>query len=77
MKSFITYSNVTEAKVHEFYTEASTIGLRPGEWPSKLETELGNKMPFHRVRPNFRDGELQSVRYDQVCGCIQLTVYND
>ena len=68
----LTYAQVTETETHQFATEASTLGWKPGYWPKSIETDMGNKMPFNLV--NF-DGEV--ARYVQTCGCITLSVFND
>lgn len=60
-----------------FTVEASGIGLRPGEWPSTIETTLGNGLLFLAQRKEVRDGDLLWVEYWQGNGCIRLTVYND
>jgi hypothetical protein len=68
---------VLEIKVHTFVTEASTIGLRPGEWPERIDTELGNGQPLLRGQPDLEDGEIRGVRYRQAHGCIAVLIVND
>jgi hypothetical protein len=61
-----------------YCTEASTIGLHPGEWPERLETTLGNWQAFVRDHEERNAaGELEAVVYKQALGCITLVVFND
>jgi len=59
---------------HWFTTFASDLGLRPGQWPTKLEPEtgIGNGMNFYpaKVTPDF-------VTYAQEFGSLRIRVYND
>jgi hypothetical protein len=73
----VTAQQVTEGPVHKFSADASALGLRPGEWPARLETDLGNGLPFVRGGYESRGGELLLVRYIQAAGCIDLVVFND
>lgn len=73
----ITSDMVTPVEVHRFVVEASSIGLRPGQWPAHLETDMGNGQPLVRARVELDDGEVQSVTYQQAMGCIALLVLND
>jgi hypothetical protein len=78
----ITYANrqqldVHEYEVHKWSAEASTLGIRPGQWPVAIETELGNGLPFRFSTKEIRDGELLWVDYFQGNGCIWLRIYND
>lgn len=73
----ITSADVTEYNTHQFCTEASDLGLKPGEWPEKLTTTLGNTLDFTRVRPLEHNGEFAGYYYTQIAGCISLKVYND
>lgn len=73
----ITYAHVTETKPHQFRTEASTIGLAPGEWPALINTEIGNRQPLYRKSALKRDGEIIYVVYTQAMGCIDVIVLND
>lgn len=69
--------DVTETAPHEFVGEASTLGFKPGEWPTSLTTDLGNGHDFKRVNVDIKGGECRSVTYRQLFGCISLTVLND
>lgn len=74
----VNLTNASEHEVHKFVSFASDIGLRAGQWPEKLETTLGNKQPFVRVRKKLdTEGDLQYVVYEQALGCCSLRVYND
>ena len=70
----INEDNASENKPFSWSTFASDLGLRPGQFPEMLETELGNGRPFVRcsVSP---DGSV--VMYRQDLGCCNLHVYND
>jgi hypothetical protein len=68
---------VVEASHARFTTEASDIGLRPGEWPRIIETKIGNGQPFIAMRKEVRDGDLLWVDYLQGNGCIWLRIFND
>lgn len=56
-----------------FVTEASTVGIRAGEWPCIINTTLGNKMSLVRGDRLVDGGYV----YDQVAGCIRVNIYND
>lgn len=78
----ITYTNkdelgVLEVETHKFTCEASQLGLKPGEWPTQIETNLGNSMPFLVLRREERSGDLLWVDYMQANGCTFLRIYND
>jgi hypothetical protein len=79
MHQAITYELCTELGDFRHCVEASTIGLRPGEWPQSLDVtkNFGNGMPLSRGEPEMRDGELMAVNYRQVGGLICLRVFND
>lgn len=70
---------VMPSGIHEFSAEASSLQLRPGQWPESIETELGNGMPFMRSTKKLSaDGsDLLYVRYMQGNGCVSLIVWND
>lgn len=57
---------------HDFYCEASDIGLPPGGWPRFLKTGLGNGQDF--VRQHWKDN---GYLYHQQDGNIRLLVIND
>lgn len=64
----------TEYEVHHFVTEASTLGLPPGQYPDRLEVapEFGNGQPLLRATANAA-----AVIYRQALGCVELHVLND
>ena len=67
-------SNAQEMGVHQWYADASAIGIKPGgEYPAAIETTLGNGRPF--VFRHF-DGNWTAT-YWQELGCLTLKVWND
>jgi hypothetical protein len=67
-------SNAQELSVHQWYADASALGLKPGAtYPAHLETALGNQQPF--VFQRF-DGNGTAI-YLQAMGCLLLKVWND
>jgi hypothetical protein len=77
MAKLVTFKDVTEVEVHQFATEASTLGIKPGEWPDEMPTILGNRLDFAIHHAECRDGDLLWVEYRQEFGCITLKVFND
>lgn len=73
MDNVITSEHVTEIAGGSLVTEASTLGLPPGQWPHSLKTNLGNGRPFLKVGWDANDSAL----YDQEFGCTRLVVLND
>lgn len=71
-KAPVTAADVDEVELHVFATEASALGLAPGEVPRSLPTTLGNGLPF--VLQSADDGAFE---YRQQLGCIRLRVWND
>jgi hypothetical protein len=65
-------NQVTEFEPHKFCTEASSLGWKPGYWPSTIETDIGNGRPFLCVSV-----EDEAVHYKQEYGCCLLHVFND
>lgn len=66
-----------EFEVHKFSAEASTLGFPVGQWPTRIETDLGNGMPFIVTHSEVRGCDLLWVTYSQANGCITLRIYND
>lgn len=60
-----------EWETGRFVVEASTLGLPPGCFPERIETDLGNGHPFHRIALN----ESRAL-YRQALGCIVLSILN-
>jgi hypothetical protein len=77
MTMHVTYSQVTEVKVHQFVAEASGLGLRAGQWPKEIQTDMGNKQPLFPISKVVRDGDIVYVRYGQGNGCLTIKIYND
>lgn len=68
----ITQSNSTLVGKFRVITEASTIGLKPGQWPDRLSTTWGDGSDFHIA--GFRDGV---AVYQQIGGDYTLDLLND
>ena len=76
----ISAKNITEDEIHTFSGWASDLGLRPGQWPEKIEIEggIGNNMPLLRTSKRLTpDGDIARVTYVQVAGCVRLHIMND
>lgn len=69
--------DVHEYETRKFCAEASTLGLKPGDWPRTIETDMGNGMIFIAQHKEVRDGDLLWVDYFQANGCITLKIFND
>jgi hypothetical protein len=69
---------VVESGPHTFVAEASDLGMRPGEWPITIQTDLGNGLDFVIVdSTKDRDGGVLSVFYRQSGGCTTLKIFHD
>ena len=70
----------TDAAGH-MYTEASTLGLRAGEWPETLAVPMrsGGTLLFDRSHLAMVDveGDLNGYRYFGRDNVHTITVYND
>jgi len=68
----ITRDKVALAGHHELVAEASDLGWRPGQWPKKAYTDMGNGRGFllWSVTANY-------AIYRQGNGCLTLRVFND
>lgn len=75
----INFELVTALGDFRHCVEASTLGLRPGEWPASLDVDpkFGNGQPLVRGLAQWSDGELQAVEYHQALGVLILVVFND
>ena len=61
-----------------FGVDASELGFRPGFAPRRIETSIGNKMPFMLIRiERNSEGEALYAYYKQEFGELSLKVYND
>ena len=67
----VTEQNAKEYQHHAFTAEASTLGLKPGEVPEQIPTDLGNGQPFLLIHVR------QEMLYRQAMGSLQLIVIND
>jgi hypothetical protein len=79
-KQLVSFAMCTEVGNFVQVVEASTLGLRPGEWPATLQCEpaFGNGRPLIRGdMERSSDGELVAVNYRQMFGVIGLRVFND
>lgn len=72
MTVFVSADQVNEYEVGMFNADASELGWAPGFVPEFIGTNLGNGLNLIRVRAD----ECCFV-YEQYCGSIMLTVYND
>ena len=64
------------SKVSEYVTEASTIGLTPGEWPRILELD-GVKYIRSKFNKIELEGHIEFVNYCTVDHTSCITVFND
>lgn len=71
--TYDTFGLVSHSMPHHYIIEASTLGLRPGQWPGAINTTMGNGQPLHQVR-RLPDG---GVRYGQAFGVVYVDVLND
>lgn len=78
-RQIITHELVTETGNFRSCVEASTLGLRAGEWPAYLDVApgFGNGQQLVRKHHQIRDGELVAVDYTQIAGCLTVTIFND
>jgi hypothetical protein len=78
-QQIITHELVTEVGDFVSVVEASTLGLRAGDWPERLSVhpKVGNGQPLVRDNAEFNDGELQAVNYRQQWGVLRVRVFND
>ncbi len=73
-RPFIDRKDTQEQKLHCFFAEASTVGLKPGQWPKYMNTNLGNGCALYRFKSL---GDERGWNYKQNFGCITLTLWND
>jgi hypothetical protein len=71
---FVSHKDVFEHALHTFSAEASSLGLKPGQVPSEIETDIGNGLPlvFNRVASTN-----EVFIYRQELGIVQLHILND
>lgn len=70
-------NNAIEHEIHRYIAEASSLGIAPGKWPKKIQTELGNRQAFILTGFEEEDGDVISASYKQALGCILLKILND
>jgi hypothetical protein len=77
-KPTITRDNAFESDLHRWVTEASDLGLAPGDFPLSFNTTLGNGQPFYLSGGDkTAGGDIAGVRYRQGNGILSLLVIND
>lgn len=76
MNARITSQNVQETEPAYFIGDASSVGLKPGEWPTLLETDLGNKLPLTKTWVDRGAGDINSVTYCQQLGVVRVKLFN-
>lgn len=67
-------------RIDHYTAEASELGFPVGQWPQQItvDKQFGNGNSLSISKLNHRaDGELMSVEYRQLFGCIGITVFND
>jgi hypothetical protein len=57
--------------------EASTLGLKPGQWPTAIQTDIGNQRPFVIRGSTKEGGDLRYVDYLQPHSEFVLRIFND
>jgi hypothetical protein len=81
----IARDHVTEDEPNHFSADASLLGFSLHDWPSEMQTTLGNGQPFVHAKTkratedqNYTEGEIVSAIYEQGGGSgAVLTVIND
>jgi hypothetical protein len=68
-----------EPKTFRLLTEASTLGLRPGQWPTsvKVLSASGEVRHFGIAHTQVVDDEILWVDYTSALGPMTLRVFND
>ena len=77
MKVTLQTPGLIENMPHDFTAEASSLGIRPGQWPQVIETTLGNRNVFRYMFFHKENSDLSYCVYRQDLGCITLTIFND
>lgn len=77
---FVDHSKFTEVKgeFFMFAADASDLRLRPGQWPARIQTNLGNGevLVAGRILEDAAR-EFAGYEYKQSMGCITVRIYND
>jgi hypothetical protein len=67
-----------DGKLHEFIGEASTLGLKPGFEPKRLQIDHeGNKITFQLTYTEVNDGDIRWWLLKEVNGTRTLRIFND
>ena len=77
MTIFVKQAQVVGVGPFSFIAPASSIGLKTGEWPCNIETEIGNKLPLVRGKEKISEGKIVAVHYRQKRGCLRVEITND
>ena len=72
MSAVINSNDVIEDQPGKFFAEASSLGWGPGDVPCFVPTTLGNKQDLYLTEVSKYE-----FLYNQLNGCITLTVFND
>ena len=59
-----------------YHADASSIGLKPGEWPQEIQTDMGNSENFVKQYAHQERGRLVHVDYVQRYGSLRLRLWN-
>lgn len=63
--------------LNDFWTEASHIGLKPGEWPKEIAVREFPGAIFTREDQETWDDQLVAVHYAEPFSGATLTIFND
>jgi len=70
--------NTLEVGHNRYEADASDLGLKPGDFPPRLKTIMGNQSTFKAT--NVRcdgGGDVLWVDYQQVVGPLMFRLFND
>lgn len=76
----ITHDHLTRSgEPDEYTTDASTLRLKPGEWPTRIEVadDVGNGIPLIAIALKKIGDEPVGVTYRQGNGSLEVIVYNE
>lgn len=68
----VDHPHLHEIEPHSFSIDASDLGLAPSEWPTFVETNIGNGRRFF-----LTSADITAHYYRQEHGCVSLTIVND
>jgi len=66
-------NDVTRFNSNHLFTEATTLGLAPGSYPERIDTELGNGKTLTLLRVDSD----QTAHYVQDEGYLEFTIFKD